>query len=304
MDSAETTPRGGRKKKSALSKLVAKKQLRPTDPELDDDDCPMQESASRTELAKILERQDICAKDSGGSNFSNRHRLESRGVRNGRSILEDDSDEGIEIGASGSAHGSTIDDRRSTRKSHYNQLTSQDDDMSDDDDDDVVCSSSSHGEKRLHDKDSDGDDFARGLGNVRTLKKQSNTDAGLFSAKNNVGFSVGDHSGDSDVNMDSDVDADVNELRGKYEDVQHARVNASHAEKTLREDDTHDEFSPELPRPAYNITSGSVRNDFGTATSSLYNSYKHPLPTDLMSQSSTQSSSAMPQIEAYKARKR
>ena len=296
MDSTETTPRGGRKKKSALSKLVAKKQHRPTDPSLDDDDCPMQESASRTELAKILERQDICAMDSGGSDISNRHRHQPRGVRNGTSILEEDSDEGIEIGASGSVHGSTIDDRRSTRQGRYNQLTSRDDRMSDDEDDDIVCSSSSHGEKRLRDKDSDGDDVVRGLGNIRTLKKQSNADAGLFSVKNNVG----DRSDGSDMNMDSDVE----ELRGKYEEVHHARVNASRAEDSLHDGDAHDEFSTELSKPANNITSGSVRNDFVAATSSLYNSYRHPLPTDLMSQSSTQSSSALPQIEACKARKR
>ena len=116
MDTAETTPRGGRKKKSALSKLVAKKQYKSTNLVSEDEDCQMEESASRTELAKILEKQDICGKGTEAEGGDLLTRRRNPGNHNGSHMTQDDSDEGIEVGASGMMRESAIEDGRPTRE--------------------------------------------------------------------------------------------------------------------------------------------------------------------------------------------
>ena len=317
MDSTESTPRGGRKKKSALSKLVAKKQYKSTNLTLEDEDCQMQESASRTELAKILEKQDLCGKSTEGDDLSNHYSNQSLGASNGSHSVEEDSDEGIEIGPSGSRRESAIEDHKPPRDTVSNRLPSLDDRMSDDDDDDddddIVCLSS-HGEKRIRDKDSDGDDLTHESGHVRTSKKQSQ-DVGLLSMREDVGHTGDQCPSDNDVNMESDKssDTDTKEVFRKYKELSsqpelRACVDVSQDEKNLSENTEHDDLLSDLQKPtnyaASSISTSADRAVFGTTTSSLYSSFRHPVPTDTMSQSSYQSTSALPQIEAQKARKR
>ena len=185
-------------------------------------------------------------------------------------------------------------------------------------DDDIVCSSS-HGEKRLRDKDSDGDDITQESGHVRTSKKQSSKTTGLFGmSEDTVDVSGGQcHSDDGDVHMEtdrnSDIDADTKEVRRNYEGLLSSqpeqRVDASQDEKNVSVNSERDDLLADLQKPVSDTTSSpgtSVdRQVFGaTTTSSLYSSYKHTHSTDTMSQASYQSTSALPQIEAHKARNR
>jgi len=310
MDSTETTPRGGRKKKSALSKLVAKKQCKSTNLMSEDEDCQMEESASRTELAKILEKQDICGKGAeaeGGDLLTRRRNL---GNHNGSHMTQEDSDEGIEVGASSLMRESAMEDGRQTREA-VNRLSSVDDKMSEDDD--IVCSSS-HGEKRLRDKDSDGDDLTQESGHVRTSKKQSSKNKGLFGMSEDTGDMSGGqgHRDDGDVHMEtdrnSDIDADTKEVRRNYEGLLSSqpeqRVDISQDEKNVSMNSERDDLLTDLQKPISDTTSSPRTSVDRPVSSSLYSSYKVHHSTDTMSQASYQSTSALPQIEAHKARNR